>query len=184
VKEAQAANIKLLEVLKEADKKMVAANIKWQQENTETAKRAAIETGKEYTKLKKEWNEDNVRISHMIMSKPAAPTATPTAAPTDPLQVSCMALDPAARTEWKELSGIAQTDVMYDREIVKRMGVDFYNNTFLPKIKELISKGAKYQDFRDSVREELGPWSTTNAEQVRDTTPQGTASGDSFRFPV
>ena len=80
------------------------------------------------------------------------------------------------------LSGIEQTDKMYDKEIVSRMGEDFYNEVFLPKIK-LLSSG-KYTDFRDTVREELEPISDEYRNKVRSPKAPSSESGNTFRLSI
>jgi len=84
---------------------------------------------------------------------------------------------------WKNLSGVEQTDEMYDKDIVRRMGEQFYNEIFLPRIKEL--SGKKYVEFRDSVREELEPiWEDYNNGKIRSPETSGAESGTSFRLQV
>ena len=67
---------------------------------------------------------------------------------------------------WKELSGIPQTDAMYDREIIRRLGQKFYEETFLPRIQNAIAKKQKYEEIRDSLREELEPMATLQNYQA------------------
>ena len=53
--------------------------------------------------------------------------------------------------EWKELSGIPQTDALFDKEIIDRMGCEFYYEVFVPAIKKAIEEGKKYEDIRDNL---------------------------------
>jgi len=54
--------------------------------------------------------------------------------------------------KWHELNGIEQTDELFDREIVKRMGSDFYENVFSPAIREARREGKTYRQIRDGIR--------------------------------
>jgi len=58
-------------------------------------------------------------------------------------------------SKWRQLSGIDQTDKVYDKNIIQRMGEDFYEQVFLPKLKSLVEAGLSYKEYRDSAREEL-----------------------------
>jgi len=57
-------------------------------------------------------------------------------------------------SKWRMLSGKPQTDKVYDKNIIQRMGEDLYQ-IVLNKVKELFEAGLDYMDYRDSVREEL-----------------------------
>jgi hypothetical protein len=54
--------------------------------------------------------------------------------------------------KWRELSGIPQTDKLYDKKIVERMGESFYKSVFLPAVKREVDAGHDYTDFRDTLR--------------------------------
>jgi hypothetical protein len=45
-----------------------------------------------------------------------------------------------------------QTDETFDREIVERMGRDFYARVFAPAIRTEVEQGQRYEQFRDSIR--------------------------------
>lgn len=62
---------------------------------------------------------------------------------------------PARKTKWHELSDIPQTDTLFDKEIINRMGRDFYRKVFAPAIQEAFDKGKEYRDIRDAIR---GDW--------------------------
>jgi len=84
---------------------------------------------------------------------------------------------------WKSLSGIEQTDVVYDHDIVRRMGEGFYNEVFLPRIQALVGK--KYVEFRDVIKEEMDKaWEGYANGKVRGAETLGTASGPSFRLQI
>jgi hypothetical protein len=59
--------------------------------------------------------------------------------------------------EWHELSGTPQTDSLFDREIVTRMGKAFYNGIFAPAIAEAVEQGRSYESIRDAIRKQWKP---------------------------
>lgn len=59
-----------------------------------------------------------------------------------------------AKAKWRSLSGKPQTDKLFDKEIVTRMGSTFYTRVFVPAIRKAIENGEDYRDIRDSIREE------------------------------
>jgi hypothetical protein len=63
----------------------------------------------------------------------------------------------AEREKFKSLSGEVQTDALFDREVVDRMGADFYRDVFAPTIKEHFERGDSYQGIRDFVRKDWKP---------------------------
>ena len=54
-----------------------------------------------------------------------------------------------------ELNGEPQTGATFEREIVQRMGEDFYREVFAPAIRAAIEAGESYEDIRDRIRR---PW--------------------------
>jgi len=56
------------------------------------------------------------------------------------------------RQEWHELSGEPQTDVLFDREIIRRMGQDFYMQVFAPAIAQAVQEHRSYESIRDTIR--------------------------------
>lgn len=71
---------------------------------------------------------------------------------------SLEALRPSGRAgAWHELNGIAQTDALFDQEIVDRMGKDFYRKVFGPAVKDAWKGGTPYDDIRDSIRKGWTP---------------------------
>lgn len=58
---------------------------------------------------------------------------------------------------WHELSGVPQTDKLFDKEIINRMGRYFYQSVFSPAIKAAVQKGQEYREIRDSIRKEWKP---------------------------
>jgi hypothetical protein len=61
------------------------------------------------------------------------------------------------KSEWHKLSGVNQTDRLFDKEIVARMGMEFYTHIFSPAIRNAFEEGAEYRDIRDKIRVEWKP---------------------------
>lgn len=61
------------------------------------------------------------------------------------------------RKKWRDLSGIPQTDKLFDKEIVRRMGQDFYSKVFSPAIREAFNEEKEYREIRDAIRREWKP---------------------------
>jgi hypothetical protein len=59
---------------------------------------------------------------------------------------------PARRTKWRSLSGVAQTDKLFDKEIAQRMGSTFYRRVFSPSVRSAFQRGESYETIRDSLR--------------------------------
>ena len=59
--------------------------------------------------------------------------------------------------KWHDLSGIPQTDKLFDKEIINRMGKDFYSKTFAPAIKKAFEDDKSYVEIRDAIRREWKP---------------------------
>jgi hypothetical protein len=60
--------------------------------------------------------------------------------------------EPPAKDAWHELGGEPQTGALFEREIVQRMGADFYAQVFAPAIAEAVERGERYESIRDSIR--------------------------------
>ncbi len=58
---------------------------------------------------------------------------------------------------WHELSGVVQTDKLFDQEIVNRMGKQFYDKVFKPAVDKAYEEGKAYVEIRDSLRKEWKP---------------------------
>lgn len=50
-----------------------------------------------------------------------------------------------------------QTDETFDREIVERMGREFYDRVFAPAIRATVERGQKYEEIRDAIRADWKP---------------------------
>jgi hypothetical protein len=61
------------------------------------------------------------------------------------------------RRKWRILSGEPQTDRLFDHQIVERMGVDFYDEVFVPAIRHERELGHSYESMRDRVRPRWKP---------------------------
>ena len=61
------------------------------------------------------------------------------------------------RGKWHDLSGEPQTDKLFDREVVDRMGERFYREVFAPAIKDAFEHGRSYEGIRDAIRREWKP---------------------------
>jgi hypothetical protein len=61
------------------------------------------------------------------------------------------------RRKWKVLSGVPQTDKLFDHQIVQRMGSDFYREVFAPAVRDAHDKGQAYEAVRDRIRRRWSP---------------------------
>lgn len=61
------------------------------------------------------------------------------------------------RRKWHVLSGERQTDKLFDREIVERMGTDFYRDVFEPAVRVVREQGQSYEAVRDRIRRRWKP---------------------------
>ena len=59
--------------------------------------------------------------------------------------------------KFRALDGELQTDETFDREVIRRMGPEFYERVFAPAVAEAIASGRKYESFRDTIRKEWKP---------------------------
>ena len=59
--------------------------------------------------------------------------------------------------EWHMLGDEAQTDELFDKEIVRRMGEDFYRQVFAPAMAAAFEAGKSYEGIRDTIRKEWKP---------------------------
>ena len=55
-------------------------------------------------------------------------------------------------SKFKHAGDELQTDETFDREIVERMGRDFYDRVFAPAIRAAVERGQKYEEIRDAIR--------------------------------
>ncbi len=59
--------------------------------------------------------------------------------------------------KWHALDGIPQTDALFDKEIIQRMGSDFYNDVFSPAVENAFEAGKDYMEIRDTLRKDWKP---------------------------
>jgi hypothetical protein len=62
-----------------------------------------------------------------------------------------------AGEKWRSLGGEPQTDALFEREIVARMGREFYETVFVPAITEALRQRKSYQAIRDTIRRDWKP---------------------------
>ena len=55
------------------------------------------------------------------------------------------------------IDGEPQTDETFDREIIARMGPEFYEVVFQPAIRDALASGRKYEQIRDTIRKDWKP---------------------------
>jgi hypothetical protein len=60
------------------------------------------------------------------------------------------AAEPASK--FRAVGDELQTDATFDREIIDRMGKQFYAETFAPAIAAARARGERYEDIRDRIR--------------------------------
>ena len=60
-------------------------------------------------------------------------------------------------TKFRALDGEIQSDETFDREVIDRMGPEFYEVVFQPAIRDALAAGRKYEQIRDTIRKEWKP---------------------------
>ena len=60
-------------------------------------------------------------------------------------------------SKFRALDGEVQSDETFDREIVDRMGPEFYDVVFQPAIRDALAAGRKYEQIRDTIRKDWKP---------------------------
>ena len=63
----------------------------------------------------------------------------------------------AEAPEWHMLGDEPQTDALFDKEVVRRMGDDFYRQVFAPAIQQAFDEGKSYESIRDTIRKAWKP---------------------------
>ena len=64
---------------------------------------------------------------------------------------------PARKSKWHKLDDVPQTDKLFDKQIVSRMGAGFYRTVFSPAIRKALENGSSYESIRDTLRAEWKP---------------------------
>jgi hypothetical protein len=62
-----------------------------------------------------------------------------------------------SRGKWSRLDGKAQTDKLFEQEIVSRMGQEFYRKVLVPAIRQAIDDDASYKEIHDTLRTNWKP---------------------------
>jgi hypothetical protein len=59
--------------------------------------------------------------------------------------------------KWHTLDDEPQTDALFEKEIVERMGRTFYHREFVPAIQDAREHGKSYESIRDTIRKDWNP---------------------------
>ena len=59
--------------------------------------------------------------------------------------------------KFRAIDGELQSDATFDREIIDRMGPEFYEMVFQPAIRDVLANGRKYEQIRDTIRKDWKP---------------------------
>ena len=59
--------------------------------------------------------------------------------------------------KWHALDDEAQTDALFEKEVVDRMGRTFYHRVFAPAIADARERGKSYETIRDTIRKNWKP---------------------------
>jgi hypothetical protein len=59
--------------------------------------------------------------------------------------------------KWRTLDDEPQTDDLFDKQVIHRMGDEFYREVFSPAIREAYEAGKDYMDIRDNIRKDWKP---------------------------
>jgi len=110
--------------------------------------------------LKEGQSEDEAKghglwVAKVVASRRGRASLTPTAPGGGHHEVS--EARPRKQPRFHDLSGELQTDKLFDREVVDRMGQDFYGDVFAPAIKRAFDEGRPYESIRDAIRREWKP---------------------------
>ena len=61
------------------------------------------------------------------------------------------------KSKWHTLGDEPQTDELFYKEIIRRMGEEFYNAVFRPAIEEAVREDRTYTSIRDTIRRDWKP---------------------------
>jgi hypothetical protein len=61
------------------------------------------------------------------------------------------------RPKWHSLGGEPQTADLFEKEIVNRMGREFYDTVFAPAIAQAVAEDRTYNSIRDTIRKDWRP---------------------------
>lgn len=94
-------------------------------------------------------------VAKVVASRRGRPSLAPTA-PSGGHHDGSTA-QPHKASKFHDLSGELQTDRLFDREVVERMGPAFYREVFAPAIRRAFDEGRPYESIRDAIRREWKP---------------------------
>ncbi len=77
--------------------------------------------------------------------------------PREPKPVSIEERRERLMRKWRVLDGVEQTDSLFEKEIISRMGREFYESVFSPAIQKARQEGKEYRAVRDSIRKDWKP---------------------------
>lgn len=80
-----------------------------------------------------------------------------TKAEEDENQEKAMEDDKPKAPRFRTLNGEPQTDKLFEEEIVRRMGREFYNTVFSPAIEDAYKQDRGYTAIRDTIRKDWKP---------------------------
>lgn len=58
---------------------------------------------------------------------------------------------------WHTLGDEPQTDALFQKEVIDRMGQTFYHRVFVPAIEKARADGTSYEEIRDTIRTSWKP---------------------------
>jgi hypothetical protein len=93
-------------------------------------------------------------VAKVVASRRGRPSLVPAA----PVHAGASSGPAEPRTpKFHDLGGELQTDKLFDREVVDRMGAEFYREVFAPAIKRAVDESRPYESIRDAIRREWKP---------------------------
>ena len=95
-------------------------------------------------------------LAKLVAARRFTPASTPKP-PTDADRRAHATAPPEGHERFHSLGGEPQTDRLFDREIVARMGRAFYEEVFAPTIAWHFERGDSYESIRDAVRRNWKP---------------------------
>ncbi len=66
-------------------------------------------------------------------------------------------LEAGVLRKFRSLGDVEQTDKVFDKDIVERMGKGFYQKVFSPAVEEAFRMGESYKQIRDTIRKVWKP---------------------------
>ncbi len=114
-------------------------------------------------RLAKGYAEDEAKGYGIWLAKVvAARRFGKTSAPSDRATPSARKGEPVAEPKFRAVGDELQTDETFDHDIIDRMGAVFYEDVFVPAIREARENGESYESIRDEIRKQWKPAKTTS----------------------